>query len=108
MWSILIHKLQETDQTDTPAIEGIAEITEDAERPTGPPEATVARRAKSYSDFYDIVQAHLRKERVLEKRKRLSRTEIKTDLEFGEWYYGVSEELLDASHEQYKSVYSNT
>jgi len=36
----------------------------------GPPEATVARRSKSYSDFYDIVKAQLAKDDGKKKRRR--------------------------------------
>ncbi|OCL14825.1 Sec34-domain-containing protein, partial [Glonium stellatum] len=89
-------------QADVERVGGIAEVAEDADRSNGPPKATVARRAKSYSDFYDVVRAHLRKERGLERERRRSRENIKTELDFGEWYSGVSDELLDASHEEYQ------
>lgn len=99
---ILIHfSLQEGSQADVERVggsAGIAEIIEDVDKSNGPPKATVARRAKSYGDFYDVVRAHLKKER------RRSRENIKTELDFGEWYSGVSEELLDASHEEYQYV----
>jgi hypothetical protein len=83
------------------AIEGVPEAA-------GPPAATVARRAKSYSDFYDVVRAHVRKEYKLEKEKeeekekRISKRQPRTDVEFGSWYNGVKGELLDASHEEYQ------
>jgi hypothetical protein len=70
----------------------------------GPPPATVARRAKSYSDFYTVVRAHLKKEKALEKKKKTSRDNLSTELEFAEWYGGVNEELLEASHEEYRQV----
>jgi len=108
---ILIHfSLQEGSQADVErvggiaGIAGIAENIEDVDKSNGPPKATVARRAKSYGDFYDVVRAHLRGERGLEKERRRSRENIKTELDFGEWYSGVSEELLDASHEEYQYV----
>ncbi|KAF2500787.1 Sec34-domain-containing protein [Lophium mytilinum] len=88
-------------QADVARVEGIQEIIEDVEKTTGPPKATVARRAKSYSDFYDAVRAHIKKEKGLEREKRREREELKTELDFGEWYGGVGEELLDASHEEY-------
>jgi hypothetical protein len=94
--------LQES-QADVERAEAIAEIAEDAPgKLNGPPPATVARRAKSYSDFYSVVRAHLRKERALEKRK--SQETLSTELDFAAWYGGVSEELLEASHEEYRSV----
>jgi hypothetical protein len=70
----------------------------------GPPPATVARRAKSYSDFYSVVRAHIKRERALEKKK--SRDNLSTELEFAEWYGGINEELLEASHEEYMYVLS--
>jgi hypothetical protein len=93
--------VQET-QADVERAEGIPEAQEE-ERPgklNGPPPATVARRAKSYSDFYTVVRAHLKKEKALEKKK--SRENLNTELELAEWYGGVNEELLEASHEEYR------
>ena len=43
----------------------------------------MARRAKSYSDFYDIVRAHLKKEKGIERKK--SRENITSELDFTEW-----------------------
>lgn len=60
----------------------------------------MARRARSYSDFYAVARAHLKKERALEKKK--SQEHLSTELEFAEWYGGVNEELLEASHEEYR------
>ncbi|KAF2760816.1 Sec34-domain-containing protein [Pseudovirgaria hyperparasitica] len=85
---------------------GIPEIPEELTDTIGPPEATIARRAKSYSDFYDVVRAHVRKEhekeREAEKAKKRTRDQIKTEIDFTEWYGDISDELLDASHEQYR------
>jgi len=92
--------LQES-QADVERVEGIVEtIAEAPEHNNGPPPATVARRAKSYSDFYDIVRAHLKREKELQRRK--SRENIASELDFAEWYAAISEDLLDASHEEYK------
>jgi hypothetical protein len=44
----------------------------------------------------------MRKERALEKKK--SQEQLSTELEFAEWYGGVSDELLEASHEEYMCV----
>ncbi|KAF1839573.1 Sec34-domain-containing protein [Decorospora gaudefroyi] len=88
-------------QADVERAEGIADAVED-ERPgklAGPPPATVARRAKSYSDFYTVVRAHLKKEKAMGKKKPSE--EINTELDFAEWYGGVTEELLEASHDEY-------
>ena len=70
------------------------------DKANGPPQATLARRAKSYSDFYTVVRAHMKKERELEKKK--SQEHISNDLEFVEWYDEINDELLEASHEEYK------
>jgi hypothetical protein len=98
-----LSSLQES-QADVARVEGIQEAAEDVvdEKPRGPPPATVARRAKSYSDFYDVVRAHLKRERVVERKK--SRETIGNELEFVQWYGGVHDELLDASHDEYKYV----
>ena len=85
-------------------VEVVPEVPEEAENVTGPPPATIARRAKSYSDFYDVVRAHIKREHRLEKSRRKSREEIKTELQFETWFGGKSRVLLDASHEEYKYV----
>ncbi|CAA9962115.1 Sec34 domain containing protein [Pyrenophora teres f. maculata] len=99
-------KQENESQADLERVEAIPETVEEETpgRLNGPPPATVARRAKSYSDFYTVVRAHLKKEKALEKRK--SREDISTELEFAEWYGGVSNELLEASHEEY-TLYQN-
>lgn len=61
----------------------------------------MARRAKSYSDFYSVVRAHIRKEKALVKKK--SQENISNELDFAAWYGGVNEELLEASHDEYKA-----
>ena len=88
-------------QADVERAEAIPEIAEEtAGKLNGPPPATVARRARSYSDFYTVVRAHLKKERALEKKK--PRQNLANELEFAQWYGGVNEELLEASHEEYR------
>lgn len=95
---------QESNQADVDPVEAIPDIVEEPEEDNGPPQATVARRAKSFSDFYDVARAHIKKERDLEKQKlkKRSRDQLKTELDFGDWYNGISDELLDASHEEYQ------
>lgn len=60
----------------------------------------MARRAKSYSDFYTVVRTHLKKEKALEKKK--SREDLSTELELAGWYGDVNDDLLEASHEEYR------
>jgi hypothetical protein len=66
----------------------------------GPPPATVARRAKSYSDFYAAVRGHMRKQKALQRKQ--SQEQLATELDFAEWYGGVSDELLEASHDEFR------
>lgn len=47
-----------------------------------------------------MVRAHLKKERALERKK--SQEQLSNELDFAEWYGGVSDELLEASHEEYR------
>ncbi|KAF2751678.1 Sec34-domain-containing protein [Sporormia fimetaria CBS 119925] len=82
-------------RTEEPA----TSIPDVVEKQIGPPEATVARRAKSYSDFYNVVRAHVKKQ---EAEKKKSQEVIETELQFAEWYSDLSDGLLDASHEEYQ------
>lgn len=96
--------MQEDPQADSAPVEGIADLLEEPEQDNGPPQATVARRAKSYSDFYDIVTAHLKKERdqQKEKLKKRPREHVKTELDFMGWYHEFGPDLIDASHGTYQ------
>lgn len=48
------------------------------------------------------MRAHIKKEKALEKKK--SRENLSTEVEFAEWYGGVNDELLEASHDEYRQV----
>jgi hypothetical protein len=99
--------MQEGIRADIAPVEALFKSVEDETKIREPPKATVARRAKSYSDFYDVVRAHVKKENRLERekqRKRYRQKQIKNELEFGAWYHGVHSELLDASLEEYQYV----
>jgi hypothetical protein len=103
--------MQEGIRADIAPVEALLRSVEEDAKPREPPKATVARRAKSYSDFYDVVRAHVEKENRLERekqRKRHNQKQIKNELEFGAWYHGLQNELLDASHEEYQYVYTAT
>jgi conserved oligomeric Golgi complex subunit 3 len=90
--------------TPDPSSNGVSDST--AQR--GPPAATLARRAKSYSDFYDAVRGYLEKEQKQEKKPKnvLHRQQagLRTESEFAAWYGGVKCQLEDASHEEYQYV----
>ncbi|KAM3086416.1 Golgi transport complex subunit 3 [Clarireedia jacksonii] len=69
-----------------------------------PPKATLARRAKSYSDFYEVAVAYLGKEADTETSQSIldkDGARIQRPL-FEERYADLEDELLDASHEEYQ------
>jgi len=72
----------------------------------GPPEATLARRAKSYSDFYDVAVSYLGKEPKVEKpRDVLENLEIRSGAStVQDQYEEYEDDLLDASQEEYQYV----
>ncbi|KAI2603182.1 Sec34-domain-containing protein [Hypoxylon fragiforme] len=47
------------------------ELFKEVENSIDPPEATLSKRAKSYSDFYHVVRAQLSKDAALSKKKRI-------------------------------------
>ncbi|OTB18052.1 hypothetical protein K445DRAFT_73833 [Daldinia sp. EC12] len=52
------------------AVQPLEELFEEAETIIEPPEATLSRRAKSYSDFYHVVRAQLSKDAAAKKRRK--------------------------------------
>ena len=80
------------------------------EEANGPPEATLIRRAQSYSDFHDAVKAFLGKDgagKEEEKDKGAAKLEdvgIKSELDFADWFHDLEHELLDSSHDDYTLV----
>ena len=70
----------------------------------GPPKATLARRAKSYSDFYEAATGYFGKEAGKEKPKDcLENFENgQSEILFGGRYEECENDLLDASHEEYR------
>jgi hypothetical protein len=97
--------LQEGIKADIAPVEALLNNVHDDFPSNGPPPATLARRAKSYSDFYDVVRAHIRKEYKQERhthKKRARQNLIRTDVDFGAWYDGFKGDLLNASHEEYQ------
>ena len=78
-----------------------------------PPQATIARRAKSYGDFYDVVRGYLKSEGEREdevispeldidwKSNKTSSAKVSTEIEFYNWYNGLEDELVQAGNEEY-------
>ncbi|KAF2770922.1 Sec34-domain-containing protein [Teratosphaeria nubilosa] len=92
------------------AVEAIAEDDDrDNDNPwRGPPKSTVARRAQSYSDFYDVVTAHHSKEQALARQKSLDRLRVNDGnsrdlLDFDEEFGAHEAQLLDESHGRYQA-----
>ena len=73
----------------------------------GPAEATLARRAKSYSDFYDAATSFLEKQPKTAKVKdRLEAFLIKSKPRTRHVQFDIFEDrLLHASHEEFRYVH---
>jgi len=86
---------------DSPVLEDV-----DDSKDNGPPTANLARRAKSYTDFYHVARAQIKKEQKTANVARRASTERLRNAEVGfqELYTAAADELLDASHEKYQSV----
>jgi hypothetical protein len=84
----------------------ILELFEENSVLKGPPEATLARRAKSYSDFYDVAVSYLGRAPQVEKpRDVFENSEVRTGTSIVENQYEECEDdLLDASQEEYQYV----
>lgn len=84
------------------------EVGEENSAWSGPPEATLARRSQSYSDFYDVVQLQARASRTLQRQKasevkqNLQRAD-RTDVDFDTAFASVETELLEQSHAAYRT-----
>ena len=80
------------------------EILEDELGLKGPPKATLARRAKSYSGFYKAAISYLGKEAGKEKPKDVLEVfeNGESQILFGDRYEEYENDLLDASREEYQ------
>lgn len=83
-------------------------IVEPPQPPKNPPKATIARRAQSYSDFYHIARAQLKKDKAaakLQERKHTRRgSQISSEVErldSDDWYEDIADQLLETSHDKY-------
>lgn len=98
--------MQEDSHADVEPIEGDGQASEPVLKNIGPPKATLARRSQSYSDFHDAVRAVLSNDvSENEGSKRPKCTEdIKNNIDFVDWYHELEQDLLDASHDEYRYV----
>lgn len=79
-------------------------IYEDEPVSKDPPKATLARRAKSYSDFYEVAVAYINKETnegKTQNERDAEGGESRTPL-FEERYSALEDELVDGSLEEYQ------
>ena len=90
------------------AIEPIQEVGEDDDAWSGPPRASIACRAQSYSDFHDVVRAHSQKEGRRARKNSLDTSSASVlpqtaELDFEAEYGDIEELLLDESHAEYQA-----
>lgn len=81
----------------------LMEIFEDHSGLKGPPQATLARRAKSYSDFYEAAVEILGKDATDKPKDVLEVFENReSHIAFGIRYEEYENDLLDASQDEYQ------
>jgi conserved oligomeric Golgi complex subunit 3 len=84
----------------------LAGLFEETTSIKGPPKATVARRAKSYSDFYRVARGQFLKDsrKIKVKDEEGVNCEIykKRGFQFEDVYDVHEAELLDASQEEFR------
>lgn len=69
----------------------------------GPPEATLVRRAKSYSDFYDVAMSYLQNDSKIEKKNDVFNEKSgKSTVE--DPFEELENDLLDESHKEFQYV----
>ncbi|KAI9743364.1 MAG: Golgi transport complex subunit 3 [Claussenomyces sp. TS43310] len=100
-------KQPEDDGPDSqPPADALGTLFEGASSSTTPPKATVARRAKSYTDFYHVVRAQLTKEARKagkeEREEQMLAVRAGGQAEFERRYESHEDELLEASQEEYQ------
>lgn len=82
----------------------LLEIYEEVSNTRGPPQATLAKRAKSYSDFYDVAVGYLGKktlsDQISDSFDALERASDSTLN--GDVFEDLEDELLDESHDEYR------
>ena len=105
---------QADDRLVRPTIEAVLE-----EKCSGPPQATVKRRAQSYSDFHHAVTTVLGMD---ERRRRHNSTThspkydektrqnlehaVQDDLDFADLYSELEPSLLESSYDEYTYVFN--
>ncbi|KAH7029038.1 Sec34-like family-domain-containing protein [Microdochium trichocladiopsis] len=105
--------LQQPNGTKQFEAEPLPELFEDVETNNDPPEPTLTRRAKSYSDFYHVVRAQLSRDATAARKKRrrhkdriaealvLAKPEDSVDRREPYRFRTTGDELLEASQHEY-------
>jgi hypothetical protein len=90
--------------------DALGSLYEENSSTNGPPKATIARRAKSHSDFYHVARAQLTKEaKKLKKEEKEAETFLqsyKGSLVFETQYDLYEDTLLYASQEEFQYWHS--
>lgn len=89
------------------AVEAIAETAEDENAWNGPPRAALARRAQSYSDFYNVASIRDPEEHGLMRQSSLDvfglvDENTEPELAFDSQCAGLEDDLLRSNQEQYR------
>ena len=86
--------------------ESILEILEDGIDQKGPPIATLAKRAKSYSDFYEVCSSYLGRSAEIYALNDvfIPSNNSESEISFESNYDRLENDLLDASLEDYQYV----
>ncbi|KAI0007294.1 Sec34-like family protein [Xylariaceae sp. FL0662B] len=100
---------QPNDNNQPDAVEPLEKLLEEPETPIGPPEPTLTRRAKSYSDFYHVVRAQLAKDKKRRKKTRernldalmVEKPEVAVRRRKSPQLECPDDELLEASQHEY-------
>lgn len=96
---------QPTDENHiSDATEPIRELFEDASALKSPPKATLAKRAKSYSNFYEAAIHYLGKSSEIKHELDVFEATEPIEIEacFEKTFQACEEELLDASQQEYR------
>jgi conserved oligomeric Golgi complex subunit 3 len=99
-------RLKDNDHPTAAHANTLINLSEEPSSIKSPPTATVARRAKSYSDFYRVVKAQLAKEskQIKEREQFLFHptAAVNYGLNFESMYDTYEDELLDSSQEGFQ------
>ncbi|KAA6408742.1 MAG: sec34-like family [Lasallia pustulata] len=100
----LLKQPNEDVQSDGRLTDDNANIFEANETPKEPLNATTRRRAQSYSDLLDAARAVLGGYSTAENdTKKAEGNNIKSELDFVDWYHRLEQGLLDSSQDEYTS-----